>query len=220
MKSLSVVLLTYNREEYARRTLETTIKNLHYDGEWHIHIADDGSPEGYVSRLVEVALGSGARVTWSNSQRRGYGANYNLAMQTAHQMSEYILPLEDDWELVRPLYADDIIEDMEEIGFGCARLGYIGYTQPLRAAFIRGIHGLWLALDPTSHEPHVFAGHPRIETVAWARAVGPWPENKEPGDTEFAVAHIPAARQNVGWPADYVRPSGDLFCHIGTVRSY
>jgi hypothetical protein len=75
-------------------------------------------------------------------------------------------------------------------------------------------------LDGDSPEPHVFAGHPRLETVGYQRRVGEWPEGLLPGETEFSVAHYQWARMGVVWPMDLVKPSGDLFCHIGTIRSY
>lgn len=222
--TVAVVLLTYNRLEYATRTLESAAKNLEsnrHDFRWHI--ASDGDPNEYIASLHDVLcmrVGH-SNITKSNSERGGYGRNYNLAMQTAHQLAEWILPLEDDWELTRPLNIDGVIHDMEELNIGCARLGYVGYTQELRGTLLSGRHcGHWLMFDPKSHEPHVFAGHPRIEYVKWSREVGPWREGINPGDTEFEVTHRPAARRRVAWPLDVVRPSGGMFVHIGTKRSY
>ena len=75
----------------------------------------------------------------------------------------------------------------------------------------------WLALDPDSPEPHVFAGHPRLELAEWERYVGPWPEGLAAGPTEFEVAHRREARMGVAWPIDLIKPTGDAFVHIGTV---
>lgn len=192
-----------------------------------MHIADDGSPNGYVKELSEICVASSRVAHWSfsNSEHRGYGANYNLAMQTVHPLSHdpqkgYVLPLEDDWELCRPLDITPIMATLSQGMFGCVRMGYVGYTQPLRCRFVKhgGMH--WLEFDPNSEEPHVFAGHPRLETVAWERTVGPWPEGLNPGETEFTVAHTLAARQGVAWPLSLIDVAGDAFAHIGTIRSY
>lgn len=226
---LAIVLLTYNRLDYAKQTLRSTLKNLILpDGETiHVHIADDGSPDGYVRELSEICVASPHVAHWSfsNSEHRGYGANYNLAMQTVHPLSHdpqkgYVLPLEDDWELCRPLDLAPIMATLSQGVFGCVRMGYVGYTQPLRCRFVKhgGLH--WLEFDPNSEEPHVFAGHPRLETVAWERTVGPWPEGLNPGETEFTVAHNPLARQGVAWPLSLIDVAGDAFAHIGTIRSY
>jgi len=217
---LSIILLTYNRPMYAEKTLKSVLRNLKYSGERHVHIADDGTPmPNYIQWLCDIAQDCGAdHVTWSNAERSGYGGNYNLACQTAHRGATAVLPLEDDWELTREFNIDPIVAALDV--FGCIRCGYVGYTQQLRGEFVShgGYH--WLKFDPDSPEPHIFAGHPRIETVEWARSVGPWPVGMDPGATEFAVAHRPAARQNVAWPVDLIPPSGGLFAHVGTIRSY
>lgn len=225
---LAIVLLTYDRIDYAKLTLNSVLKNmvLPTNEEIHVHIADDGSPEGYTQELIDLCVASPRVAHWtqSNSLHRGYGANYNLAMQTVHPLFRdgvgLVLPLEDDWELYRPLDMTSIIEALRHEWFGCVRMGYVGYTQPLRCRFVKFDDKHWLELDPDSEEPHVFAGHPRLETVAWERGVGPWPEGLNPGETEFTVAHWPAARQGVAWPLSLIDVSGNAFAHVGTIRSY
>lgn len=223
MAKITICLLTYARTVYARKTLHSTLDNIHcIDNELRVHIADDGSPAEHRRILQEMAsqhpyvLG----VTVSNSMRGGYGRNFNLATQVTHHNSDYILPLEDDWELVRTLNLDDLVRDLErEPRINCIRLGYLSFTQELRGQVIDVNNRKYLLLDPSSAEPHIFAGHPRLERVSFQRSVGPWPEGREPGATEFTVAHSWAARQGVAWPMDVVRPCGDLFAHIGTIRS-
>ncbi len=219
---LSVVLLTYNRFDYAVRTLDGLKRNLQTTFPIKVIIASDGDTKDYIDYLHSLAcmwVGH-LNVSHTNSERGGYGKNYNLAMQSAHE-SEWIMPIEDDWELTRPLNVDALIEDMGELSVGCARLGYIGYTQALRGTLMYGAAcGHWLGFDSASTEPHVFAGHPRIERRTWSRSVGPWAEGLQPGETEFEVTHRAAARTSVAWPLDIVKPSGGLFAHIGTVRSW
>lgn len=223
--TISVVLLTYNRLVYAKRTLVSAHKYLRLDGQnIHWHVASDGDAPEYLASLGALLSSECGiayeRITYSNSQRGGYGKNYNLAMQTVHLIDEWVLPLEDDWALLRELNVAPILRDMKALDIGCARLGYIGYTQELRGKLVHGECGHWLVFDPDSSEPHVFAGHPRIEHVQWSRDVGPWLEGLNPGETEFEVAHRRAARRHVAWPLDLVKPHGDLFVHIGTNRSY
>lgn len=223
---LCIVLLTYNRLEYAKITLESTLKNLRVndDTKLHLHIASDGDNEDYVQELYDIAYEylDHNQITNSNSQRGGYGANYNLAMQTVHNLAniEFVLPLEDDWELVRLLDVTPILQVLRDRIFGCIRLGYIGYTQRLACNFVSHAGYHWLSFDPASEEPHVFAGHPRIETVGWERSVGPWSEGLHPGQTEWEVAHRPASRIGVAWPISLVTPEGNAFAHIGAIRSY
>ena len=217
---LVIVLLTYNRLDYALKTLRSTIENLKFSGEISVHIADDGSSEEYRDTLKFLAGGYThiKGVSVSNSQRGGYGKNYNLALQTVHLYADYILPLEDDWVLTQELNLDRFIPALDNINIGCLRLGYIGFTQELRGRVHYRDSEHYLIFDSNSPEPHVFAGHPRIETIQWEREVGPWPEGLRPGATEFAVAHLPAARQRVAWPMS-IRPSGNYFVHIGAERT-
>lgn len=221
---LAIVLLTYNRLEYAKTTLISTLANLKTAEDIKIHIASDGDTEDYLDELRKIALQylDKCQLTVSNVNRLGYGASYNAATQVVHNLSgvEYVLVLEDDWELIRTLAIDPMIAALRDRIFGCIRLGYIGYTQQLKASFVNHMGYHYLALDPESSEPHVFCGHPRLETVAWQRSVGPWEEGLQPGQTEWEVAHRPAARQSVAWPISQVNPEGDCYAHIGAVRSW
>src|SRR3990167_1626144 len=178
MKPLCVMLLTYDRFDYAERTLEALRENLQSPVPVHIHIADDGDPPDYRGNLVGVAaalFGSEA-VSITNSERRGYGASYNLATMAAHTISDILLPLEDDWVLTRPLDIAPMIETLGDGDIRCIRMGYIGYTQTLRGEFAYRHGNHYLLFDSASEEPHVFAGGPRLETKEFEVAVGLWPE--------------------------------------------
>lgn len=225
--SVCVVLLTHApggenpRALYAQRTLRSTLDLLRYSGPLHVHIADDGSSPEHRAHMLELAGGYPHVVTVgiTNSEGRGYGASYNLATQAIHCGHEILMPLEDDWELRRELDLDPLVQALLEGPVGCIRLGYIGYTQELRGWFTGIAGATYLVLDPDSPEPHVFAGHPRLETRAFERSVGPWPEGMAAGATEFVVAARSEARTGVAWPADLVHPRGDLFAHIGSVKA-
>ena len=211
-----ILLLTYDRLEVAKITLESVAANLRSSEELWLHIADDGSSQEYRDELVELARRRyGDNVSVTNSGRAGYGGNYNTATQIVHEVADVVLPLEDDWELVRELEIDPIVAVLRAHAFNCVRLGYIGYTDELRGTlrWHEGLH--WLEFDPESPEKHVFAGGPRLETVKFERAVGPWPENEEQGQTELLVAGRKEARTGVAWPIELVKPRGDAFVHIG-----
>lgn len=214
------MLLTYGRLNYALTTLDSVLRNARYAGDLGVHIASDGDDDTYLDALKSLCAPVGIEPTTTNSQRSGYGANYNLATQLVHAHADYVLPLEDDWELTRELDLNVYVDALSELGAGCIRMGYIGFTQPLRGEFQFAVGRQWLRLDPASPEPHVFAGHPRLETVGFQRSVGPWPEGLEPGQTEFAVAHIAEARQGVVWPVQEINTRGDMFVHIGAERSW
>lgn len=226
---LAVMLLTYpwpeERRSYAEKTLESCLRNLSYSGPVLVHIASDAAPEeapeGHMTYLFNLVRQAGYKLTESYSGHRGYGASYNLATQEIHGLAEYILPLEDDWELTQPLDIDRLVGSLEAmVGYvGCIRLGYIGFTQELRNTWIHANGDTYLLFDPDSPEPHVWAGHPRLEAKWWQRRLGPWPEGLDPGSTEFTVAKRQESREGVVWPADIVHPWGNMFAHIGSEQA-
>lgn len=222
MDKVTLLLLTYNRLDYAKETLRSALDNMHTSHPLVVHIADDGSPEGYTDELRKLAGGyvHVEGVTVTNAERGGYGHNYNLASKIIHQHSRYCICLEDDWRLVKSLDLDSLLDCLDtSLEIGCIRLGYIGFTQELRGKIIDVLGSKYLVFDPDSPEPHLFAGHPRVEAIAWQKEVGPWPTELAPGATEFAVCHKPAARKRVAWPM-FNDPDNSLFVHIGAERAY
>src|SRR6185295_10366064 len=115
-------------------------------------IADDGSPEGYAERLRALAGGySKVEATGiSNSARRGYGANYNLASQHSHSWADLILQLEDDYVLTKKLDINLLVRLFEDTRIGCIRLGYLGFTQELFGEILRIDGQPVVLLDPLS----------------------------------------------------------------------
>ncbi len=77
---IAIILLTYDRMGVARRTLESVAANLSTPEDIWLHIADDGSSQEYRDELLELAHEHyGDRVSITNSERAGYGGNYNQA---------------------------------------------------------------------------------------------------------------------------------------------
>lgn len=223
---IAVCFLTYWRPDYAVPVLHSLAEHLQSSEPIWLHIADDGSPQPYRDHLLEIAHDHwGDNVSVTNSERRGYGANFNFATQLTHQVADVVLPCEDDWLLTRPLDLDPLAAAVRSNPLTqCIRLGYLGFTQEIRGTLIcAGCKSdgsdVYLALDPDSPERHVMAGHPRLESVAWEKEVGLWPEGLDPNKTEWEVCAIPAARQGVAWPLWMNLSVGSIFSHIGTERA-
>lgn len=216
-----VTLFTYNRLEYATRTINSFFKNIETNNKIHFHIADDGSSQEYRDKLYECVFNwQPESISISVTNREGYGANYNKSTIDTHSKANYMLPLEDDWNLERPFPIDRYIKVLKESKvINSIRFGYIGYTQELRGKFIYENNEQFLLLDPDSPERHVFSGHPRLETVKYQRAIGEWLTGVDAGTSEFDAAARPEARTGVAWPVDFVHPRGDLFSHIGTIKA-
>lgn len=259
---LAVMILTAHRLDYAVQTARALSANLKHDGPTYWHIADDGDDDNYIGAVADAIVeGShngwrtetvnadgrsfvptnpvtGANITASNAGGNGYGASFNLASQTVHTVADYVLPVEDDWVLQRPLDTTAIVRMLERGGVQSkdewawavpppewfvarsVRLGYLGLKWPLSGHVFKTDEELWMALDPDSLEQNVQAGHPRIETVEYQRAVGPWAEGLNPGATELDWVQRPEARRGVVWPLSTVDVRGNVFGHIGAVSSY
>lgn len=216
------MFLTKRRLVYAQQSIRS-LANLKTKEKIHFHIADDGSGKEYIAQLantVEDTLGE-INISVSDSCDQGYGANYNRATNIIHNLhgADVILPLEDDWELIRELNIDVMLKALREGIFKCIRLGYVGYTQSLMAKLVWYSNMHWLEFSEFSSEPHVFSGHPRLETVAFEREIGLWNEGLNAGATEFEVAHRSAARQGTAWPIELISLKGDAWGHIGTVKA-
>lgn len=228
---IGIALLTYAptfdhpRAEYAKTTLSTALSYIDpgAGNELHVHIADDGSDPKHVEQLKELAAQYGYEASTTNAERGGYGKSYNLMMQALHSSCDLIMPLEDDWELTRILKLEHAVKALDDpdTGIRSIRLGYMGQTQELRGS-VTFQHGqTYLLLDPSSPEPHVFCGHPRIETVEYEKDVGAWPEGLRAGETEWEITKRWPARTGVAWPLDLMIPAsqdwGCMFAHIGSV---
>lgn len=225
---LTVVLLTYDRLAYARTTLESLMHRLRYPGPMFLHIADDGSSKDHVPALLRLAENDQGidwkEITTSNAERGGYGKSYNLACQAVHPRGGMVLPLEDDWQCQHVFHVEPLVKVLAEgpfaeYGVGCIRLGYLGFTQDMAGKLFHAHGQTFMLLDQHSRERHIFAGHPRLESVEWQRFVGPWPEGLAAGKTEFEVAGRQESRQGVAWPMDLVHAYGSLFSHIGSRRA-
>lgn len=226
----SIVFLTYApsldnpRHEYAKRSLQALLSKLKSADPIMLHIADDGSAEGHVAALALIATQQGYAPTFTNANREGYGKSYNLACQVVHDRSTYVMPVEDDWQLLKPLDLDPLQRAIEESQglINCIRLGYLGATKRLTFDRVYIADQTFGLIHHTSEEHHVLAGHPRLETVAFEQSIGPWAEGIGAGAVELNYCGRQASRVGVAWPLDLgVNASQNfpsLFAHIGDLH--
>lgn len=224
--NIAVVFLTYAKDTksarhlYAQKSLLSLIQKLSFrGGELRYFIADDGSGPGHVETLLKIL--EDYHITplgHSNSNHKGYGGNYNAATQIVHGWADAVLAVEDDWELVRSFDLSDLSRAFNH-EIQCIRLGYLGWTNPIGGSLVQSAGQTFLRFDPSCIENHVFAGHPRLETVDFEKRLGPWPEGLQAGFTEMEVCHRLESRVGVAWPLDAgVNASQDYcntFAHIG-----
>ncbi len=174
-----IMLITYMRTDLAVRTVKGVKEKLAYPNlGWHI--ADDGSTKEHIEALFE-AIGQPVPVT--NANRKGVGRSMNLGMRECLLRGSYILWLEDDWELVRPLELWPCVQLLGQVeDIGMVRLGYI--SPGLRGQLISHADRLWWKLEKTGFH-YVFAGHASLRHAKFVAAYGNYREGLTPGETEL-----------------------------------
>lgn len=215
MDPLSILIITYTRTETALRTIRALGRNLEYPPErLYFHIADDGSPGTHVKQLMDaIHEFCPNKITLSNSQRQGVGVSMNLGQRACFERADYILWLEDDWELVHPFNPTSCMELLrDDHTLGMIRLGYV--SPGIQGEIISGANRLWWRLKkgPT----YTFSGHASIRHRRFYDAYGRYQTTLAPGATELYMC---GTFNNTAGP-DVVVPVYNeygIFAHIGTV---
>lgn len=205
---VKVLLITYKRTDLACRTIQGVKQYVKYPSlSWHI--ADDGSPPEHIAALKQAI---GEDVPTTNAERKGVGRSMNLGMRECLLHAEFILWLEDDWEICEEFNLEPCVQAMiERTHIGMARLGYL--SPGLEAELISAAgHLFWrLKKGPT----YTFTGHASLRHKRFCEAYGPYQEGLAPGETELYMC---GTVNNKPGP-DVVVPSwiGEwgVFGHIG-----
>ena len=213
MEPITVILQTYQRTEYALRTIAAARELLHYDGRLDWYVADDGSAPSHVAHILDAL-----DTPFGHSLRRGYGANANAAWDAAE--SALTVWLEDDFVLTQPLdLTPHAYTLMDSPAVGMIRLGYIdgAMLQPAQTFAGRRYHTLARDWPDTSF--YAFTGHPSLRHARYRDAYGRYPEGLTPGDTELAYAYQYRIGEGplVVWPEGY--PADGYFAHIGAIKT-
>lgn len=224
---LSIVLLTYKRTDLALRTVRSTCENLGYSKEltgWYV--CDDGSPREHFSAVMGALQEKNAEVIGFHNERlrpagmeNTYysGMSWNRGLGIAHQKSDFVLTLEDDWELEKPL---DItrymmaIRDHQEIGL--IRLGMLAEGNTVYVVGYDGVHYLRYIRG----EPYCYSGNPNIRHARFTKVYGMYAEDRDPGNIELEFDH----RFQCTPGPDIVRPAEinpwGAWGHIGREKAY
>jgi glycosyltransferase involved in cell wall biosynthesis len=204
-----ILLITYKRTETALRTIRGLRDHLDYPN-LHWHIADDGSDSGHLETLIE-AIGR-SDVTTTNAARKGVGVSMNLGQDAAFRRGDYVLWLEDDWELssrfdLRPCV--QLCEERQEIGM--VRLGYV--SPGIKGELIAGAGRLWWKLErgPT----YTFVGHAALRHKRFRETYGPYVEGHTPGETELWMCGTFNNRQGPEIVVPAFAGEWGFFGHIG-----
>lgn len=220
--TLAIVLLTYERTDLALRTIQGICENLDYPKRsWYI--ADDGSSLEHVKRLVDELQSKGESLYAMHNQtfadRPFCGRGWNHALQRVHNLTNFVLWIEDDWHLdikldIRPYIR--LLLEREDVGIVTFR----GLTDGLQTevACHNGRHYLKIMRSGTHHSM-AYSGNPLIRHVRYLE-YGLFSPFDTPGDIEVDCDN--RYRGHIGpdiWrPAD-MNPWG-CFGHIGNERTW
>jgi len=221
LPAIVIVLLTYQRTDYALRTIAAAA-HLNYAGPLCWYVADDGSDAAHVAAVQETLREHGASVVGMHCARRGYGGNANAAWAACDAITPLTFWLEDDWALRAPLdltpYARVLLARSE---IGMVRLGVLNLDVRGRTWGHDGRVYWLLDREPHHEGTPVFTGHPSLRHVRYRHAHGWYPEQLSPGETELHYAYRFRVSSHdtpgIVWPADL--PATGVFGHIGTIKT-
>lgn len=189
---VSIGVVTYERTEMALITLRSTLQNLQYPKEnigWYI--ADDGSRPEHMQAIMELLVLEGCQIIGHHSERLRHigqegthhaGIGWNRCLGLCHQWSDYVLWLEDDWDLNEPLELEPyvrLLRDREDIGICTFRILTTGAD-----IHTEGHDGqMYFRYDRTTQ--YAFSGNPYLRHARYTRKYGTFAEDRNPGLMEL-----------------------------------
>lgn len=225
---LAIALVTYNRLDQALRTIRSTCENLQYPHElvkWFI--GDDGSGAEYVQALHDE-LHTVTDNVWSASgrirnegQEESYfcGKGWNIVLGNAHQYSDYVLWLEDDWELDEPLNLIPYVRLLEKNGnVGAVSFRILSIETDVRT---KGYEGqMFVQYLKTSQ--YAYSGNPILRHGRFVNHYGWFDEGRDPGGIELAMDdkyRLDEANGPMIWRPLNISPWG-AWKHIGNEKTW
>lgn len=211
---ICVVLVTFNRTEYAVRTIRAAIKNLKFDRNIYWYLADAGSREEHY-KACQDELGQ-QQVIGTHHEYISPGHNWNRAFNFAFEKMDFVLRLEDDFELQKELNITPYVVALEEKPLmGIVRLGGLPVGLDCGTIGINGIH--YLLMYRTTQ--YAYSGNPLIMHKRFWDHYGGYHEDMKPGTTELEYDN--RFREKDGpaiiWPVEI--GGWSCFGHIGAVKS-
>jgi len=219
---VTILLVTYDRPDEIRRTLNALLKRLRYPRE-HLQwlLADDGSPKGYAQGIKHDY--PDLHWTISVTERGGWGRNVNSGMKA--MKTDYVFLIEDDQVARKEINLEAGVALMEakpEVGLvrydGVA--AHVGLVLELREAkdTLAGRMDYLVVKRHESSHLNVYSNRPHLKHRRFHDKVGYYPEKLPLAMTETAFAH--QVRDIVECPEIVILDDGvyRAFDHIGKSR--
>lgn len=225
---ISIVVVTYRRTEEATQTIRSICKYLTYPKDlrsWYI--GDDGSPKKHVDALLKVLREHDEDLLgWHNERIRksghedsyNAGAGWNKALGIAHQNSDFVLWVEDDWLLREPFDIRPYIQllsENEQVGIVTFRTLSVGAD--LHSVGYDGVH----YMNYLKTTQYAYSGNPYLRHARFTKHFGWFAEDRSPGNIELDMDsrfRIDPTGPQIWRPAG-IDPWG-VFAHVGTDKTW
>lgn len=243
LPNLAILLQSYNRPDCAIRTINGIVDNLGYNGEIAWYLADDGSEKGSFENILNALRGRGQAILgYYNDRLYPFTATgWNKGLGICYQFSNYVLVMEDDWELsgnfdmnpenhpgkfnISPYMVGgkfdihpyiEMLSQREDVGM--VRLGGLAVGNTVEIVGHNGHHYLKYLRDRS----YAFSGNPSIRHARFVRSYGWYDESGPRNPGELELAYDWKFRHTLGpdiWrPSDI--PGWGIFHHIGRERTF
>lgn len=228
LPDIAIGVVTYQRTDFALQTIKSTIENLGYPKEkraWYI--GDDGSEVKHMASIISTLEMAGERIIGHHEERfrhpgqentHNAGIGWNRVLGLCHQFSDYVLWLEDDWNLEQPLdlvpYVR-LLRDREDVGLCSFRILSVGAD----VHTIGHENQIYLQYDRTTQ--YAYSGNPYLRHARYTKRYGVFAEDRNPGlmelhqDDQYRLA-IEGPRI---WRPINISPWGG-WAHIGSEKSW
>jgi hypothetical protein len=221
---LCIALLTFLRTTMAVRTVQGIVDHLDYPKELvSFYVADDGSPKEHMDAIFKAITDGGYSIAGYHNQRSIQntpfcGIGWNKALRKAHDVSDYIMLLEDDWVLKQPMDIRPFMWTLKEVeNVGIIRLSGLTTDNILQVMVHRGTH----YFQYLRSRPFCYSGNPHIRHLRFTEYYGLFAIDVTPGDIEVyydAKFHRLKDGPNIWRPCD--QPAWGIFSHIGNARTW
>lgn len=238
--NLAILLLSYKRVDESIRTIKGIVNNLAYKGNIAWYVADDGTPAKDFTKILDALKSSDQEILGSHNHRFSprTGAGWNKGLGICHQYSDYVLVMEDDWELsgkfdmnpenhpgdfkINPYLNDgkldinpyiEMLSQREDVGI--VRLSGLAVGNNVEIVGHNGHHYLRYYKD----RQYAFSGNPHIRHARFTQHYGWYSEDElNPGELELNMdGRFRAIDGPDVWrPSDI--PGWGIFHHIGEKR--
>lgn len=222
LPKVAIVMVTYERTEYAVRTVQGIARNLLYPEHllgWYI--GDDGSALEHIGAITEEIPYQHTFIGQHSEKFRPgtnhCGQSWNMALRAALDWAHIVLWLEDDWDLQRPLSIEPYVRLlMEKPEVGMVRLGHLPVGSALTSIGHDGVH--YLRYEKTTQ--YAYSGNPSLRHRRFVETYGFFAEDKNPGEVEVDLDDRVRANHGpeIWWPVDI--GGWGVFAHIGAEKSF